>query len=61
MKKKRICARSKRWWNGEIKVMRSVLGRENRRGRRSEEAARAKGKLQKSIRHSKSWMWNDYM
>jgi len=60
-KKIRICARSKRWWNGEIKKRRSALGREMRRGRRSEAAARAKTELQKSIRQSKSRMWNDYM
>ena len=60
-KKIRICARSKRWWNGEIKERRSALGREKRRGRRSEAAARAKTELQKSIRQSKSRMWNDYL
>jgi hypothetical protein len=41
-KKIRICARSKRWWNGEMKERRSALGREKRRGRRSEAAARVK-------------------
>jgi macrodomain Ter protein organizer (MatP/YcbG family) len=60
-KKIGICARSKRWWNGEIKETRSALGREKRRGRRSEAAARAKAELQKSIRQSKSWMLNDYV
>jgi hypothetical protein len=48
-KKIRICARSKRWWNGEIMERTSGLGREKRRGRRSEAAARAKAELQKSI------------
>jgi hypothetical protein len=57
----RSCARSKRWWNGEIKERRSALRREKRRGRRSEAAACAKVELQKSIRQSKSQMWNDYM
>jgi len=58
-KKIRICARSKRWWNGKIKERRCALGREKRRGRRSEAAARAEAELQKSIRQSKSRMWND--
>jgi hypothetical protein len=48
-KKMRICARSKWWWNGEMKERRSALGREKRRGRRSEAAARAKAELEKSI------------
>jgi hypothetical protein len=43
----RICARSQRWWNCEIKGRRSALGRDRRRGRRSEVAARAKEELQK--------------
>jgi len=41
-KKIRTCAQSKRRWNGEIRVRRSALEREKRRGRRSEAAARAK-------------------
>jgi len=60
-KKIRICARSKRWLNGVIKERRRALGREKRRGGRSEAAARAKAELQKSIWQSKSWMWNDYV
>jgi len=60
-KKMRICARSKRWWKGESKERRCALGREKRRGRRSEVAAHAKAELQRSIRQSKSWMWNDYV
>jgi len=48
-KRIRICARSKRWWNGEIKERRSALRREKRRGRRSEAAAHATVELQRSI------------
>jgi hypothetical protein len=59
-KKIRICTRSKRSWNGEIKETRSALGRLKRTGRRSEVAARVKSELQKSIQQSKSRMWNDY-
>jgi hypothetical protein len=46
-KKIRICARSTRWWNGEIKQRRSGLEREKRRGTRSEAAAHAKAELQR--------------
>jgi hypothetical protein len=52
-KKIRICARSKRWWNADIKEKRRTVGRERRRRRHSEEAARAKAEIQKSIRRSK--------
>jgi len=48
----RICARLNRWWNSEIKEYRSALGREKRRGRRSEGAAHAKAELQRSIGQS---------
>jgi hypothetical protein len=60
-KKIRICARSKRWWNGEIKERSCALGREKRRGKRSEAAAHAKAELQRSIRQFKSRMWNEYL
>jgi hypothetical protein len=59
-KKIRICARSKRWWNAEIKETRNVVGIEKRRWN-SGEAARAKAKLQKSIRQSKRKMWSEYL
>jgi hypothetical protein len=54
-----IWARSKRGWNCKLKERRSTLGREKRRGKRSEAAARAKAEPQKSIRQSKSRRWND--
>jgi len=60
-KKIRICAQLKRWWNGEIKERRSALGREKRRGRRSEGAGHAKAELQRSIRQSMSRKWDDYL
>ena len=59
-KKIRICARSKRWWNADIKGRREAVGREERR-RNSEEAARAQAKLQMSIRQSKSKIWSDFL
>jgi len=55
----RICARSQRWWNADIKERRRTVGRERRRRRNSEEAARAKAELQKSIWQSKREMWSD--
>jgi hypothetical protein len=55
----RICAQWKRWWNGEIKERRSALGGEKTRGSRSEAVVHAKAELQKTIRYSKSRMWND--
>jgi len=60
-KKIRICARSKRWWNADIKKRRQAVGREKRRRRNSEEAASAKAELQKSIRQSKRKMWSKYL
>jgi len=58
-KKIRICARSSRWWNAYIKERRRTVGRERRRKRNSEEAARAKAELQKSMRRSKREMWSE--
>jgi hypothetical protein len=58
-KKIRICARSKRWWNADIKERRKAVGREKKR-RNSGEAARAKAKLQKSIWQSNSKIWSEY-
>ena len=55
-KKKRICARSKRWWNGEITERRSQLGRERRRRYRSAATAQGKAELPKSIRRAKDRM-----
>jgi len=60
-KKIRICARSKRWWNADIKERRRTVGRERRRTRHSDEAARAKAELQKLIRQSRREMWSGYL
>jgi hypothetical protein len=38
---------------------RQAVGREKRRRRNSEEAARAQAELQKSIRQSKRKMWSE--
>jgi hypothetical protein len=57
-KKIRICTQSTRWWKGEITEMPCALGREKRRGKRSEVAAHAKAELQRWIWQSKSRMWN---
>jgi hypothetical protein len=61
-KKIRFCAKSKRWWNGDIQARRKTLGQEQRRrGHHSQGAARAKAELQKSIPKSKSPMWSCYL
>jgi len=52
-KKIRICAMSKRWSNTNLQERRRTVGRERRRRQNSEEAARMKADLQKSIRQSK--------
>jgi hypothetical protein len=58
----RICAKWKRWWNGDIMARRKTLGQEKRRcGRHLEGAARAKVELQESIRKSKNQRWSDYL
>jgi len=60
-KKIRICAKSKSWWNTDIRERRKAVGREKRRKQNSEEAAKAKAELQKSIRQSKRKMWSKYL
>jgi len=52
----RICARSKRWWNVDIKERRWTVGTERRRRQNSEEAALAKAEHQKSTWQSKKKM-----
>jgi hypothetical protein len=44
-KKIRIRAKSKRWWNANIRARRKAVGREKRRRRNLEEAAKAKAEL----------------
>jgi hypothetical protein len=56
-----ICAKSKRWRNADIRERRKAVGREKRRRRNSEEAAKAKAEFQKSIRQSKRKMWSEYL
>jgi hypothetical protein len=60
-KKIKICAQSKRWWNGMINEKRSQLGREKRRRCRVAATAQAKAELQKSVWRAKDKMWNDYL
>jgi len=60
-RKIRIFSWLKRCRNGEIMETRSTLGRDKRRGKRSEAAAHAKAELQRPIRQSKSRMWNQYL
>jgi len=60
-KKLMICDILKRRWNADIRQSRKAVGMEMRRRRNSEEAAKAKAELQKSIRHSKRKMWSEYL
>jgi hypothetical protein len=60
-KKIRICARSKKWWNADIKERRRTVGREKKRRRHLEEAAREKAELQKLIGQYKRTLWGDYL
>jgi len=56
-----ICAKSKMWWNANIRERRMMVGRENRRRQNSDEAARAEAELHKSIWQSKRTMWSEYI
>lgn len=58
-KKIRICARSTRCWNGEIKERKSELGRGKRRKRRLTATAQPKAELLRLIRRATDRMWND--
>jgi hypothetical protein len=60
-KKIRVCAKSERWWNADLKEMRKAVGREKRRRQNSGEAARAKAELQKSIGQSKRQICSEYL
>ena len=61
VKKIRICARSRRWWNSEIKERRTTFGREKRRGKWSSAAVHTQVELRRSISRSKSRMWKEYL
>jgi hypothetical protein len=61
VKKISIYARSKMWWNADIQKRRQAVGEEKRRRRNSEQAARAKAELQKSIRISSRKMFTEYL
>jgi len=60
-KKIRICAKSKRWWNADIRERRKAVRSEHRMRRNSAEVAKAKAEFQKSIRQSKRKMWSEYL
>jgi len=57
----RICDKSKRWWNADIRERRKEGGRETKGKRNMEDAAKAKAELQKSIRQSQKKMWSEYL
>ena len=61
-----ICARSKRWWNEEIRACRKVVGRAERKRKRREEGWRqtlreAKRDLQNAIRKAKRKTWTEFL
>jgi hypothetical protein len=56
-----ICAKLKTWWNADIRERRKEVGREKRRRRNLEVAAKAKAELQRLNRHSKRKMWSEYL
>jgi len=60
-KKIKICGKSRRWWNADIRERRKAVGRERRRRRNSEEAGKATAELQKSLRQSKRKMLSEYL
>jgi len=57
----RICARSKKWGNTDLKERRRTVGKERRRRRNLEEAACAKAELLQLFPLSKRKMWGVYM
>jgi len=60
-KKIRIWAKSKRWWNADIKRRRNGVGREKRRRQNSEVLTRERADLQYSIWLSKIQMCSNYL
>jgi hypothetical protein len=59
-KKIMICRKSNRWWNAHINAKRRMVWRVRMRRWHSEEAARTKIVIQKSMWQSKSTMWGEY-
>jgi len=59
-KKLRICARSKRWWDADIKDWRKSVRKENRR-HNLRATARAKAILPRSIWQSNITLWIEYL
>ena len=65
-KKITICARSKRWWNEEIRACRKEVGKAERKRKRREEGWRqilrkAKRNLQDAIRKAKRKTWTEFL
>ena len=59
-----ICARSKRWWNDDIKAKRQNLGRATRRRRGEggqEEEKGAKKALKRAIKKARRECWEDFL
>ena len=60
-----ICARSKRWWNDEIREKRKTLGRTTRRWKREgggyAEVKEAKKILRRAIKKARRECWEDFL
>ena len=60
-----ICARSKRWWNEDIKTRRKNLGRAIRKRRRGEgreaDVGEAMKALKRAIRKARKDCWEDFL
>ena len=65
-KKITICARSKRWWNEDIRMCRKKVGRAERKRKRREEGWRqalriVKRYLKEAIRKAKRKTWTEFL
>ena len=60
-KKKRSCARSKRWWTGDLAKLRKQLGAERRRPAGIGRVQEARRNLRRAIRKAKRDCWNRFL
>ena len=60
-RKKRNCARSKRWWTTDLAKLRKELGRERRRPAGIGRVQQARRNLRRAIRRAKKECWNRFL
>jgi len=60
---RRVCMRSKRWWNSEIAGLRNELGKARRKDRdyRTHASKATRRELQRAIRRAKKACWNSFL